>query len=538
MEKSKSYKVIFAIILLLGIVNITYWGLQKEGYFVDELYTYGLANGYMTPFLQQEENYANSYHTGREFLEWLTVSNADDFQFDSVWYNQSQDVHPPFYYTIIHFLSSIFKETITPWIGLGVNYFFFATSVPVFYGIAVFILKNRWNALVATAMYVLSAGTINCILIIRMYMMLTFWILLYVWLLLHFFEERFYNTPKVLYYISITLVMILGFLTHYHFVIPAISISGIYVLYCVLHKKVKNIFYYILSCVSAIVATQYIFEYSFNHIFMSGRGLESIRNIKSADLIKNMIIMWKYVDEQIFGGCFAFVAFLAIIGIVFIIYKRIKKKDSLNNNKCKKTFCVEWTQLAIIFTTIVYFAVVSKTVTLLISRYLYPVYPLIIMTLFVMVEHISAGFRSKYKMLIVYIATVICVVLSYIVPGAPESLYRLNAIVPRIIKENYQGTDAIYITDCSYRYVSDSYCLSMHDEIYIADYNATEHLSWFDDNQEIILYINHCTYASEFGEVTPELDYYLELIDCAGYSTYKYLGNTEYSRVYVLNKDE
>lgn len=56
--------IIFIIILLFSL----YWASQKEGYFVDEIYIYGLLNSYKESFLDAEEGYLNNYHSGEEFL--------------------------------------------------------------------------------------------------------------------------------------------------------------------------------------------------------------------------------------------------------------------------------------------------------------------------------------------------------------------------------------------------------------------------------------------------------------------------------------
>ncbi|ERJ01160.1 hypothetical protein HMPREF0262_00060 [Clostridium sp. ATCC 29733] len=40
-----------------------YWGTQKEGYHVDEIYTYGLSNSYYLPFWDSAENFENHRKT-------------------------------------------------------------------------------------------------------------------------------------------------------------------------------------------------------------------------------------------------------------------------------------------------------------------------------------------------------------------------------------------------------------------------------------------------------------------------------------------
>lgn len=54
--KSKSYnKIAFGVILLLQIVCMIYFGNAKQGYFVDELWSYGLANSYYHPHVYSDD---------------------------------------------------------------------------------------------------------------------------------------------------------------------------------------------------------------------------------------------------------------------------------------------------------------------------------------------------------------------------------------------------------------------------------------------------------------------------------------------------
>lgn len=540
MNKSKRVKPIIGCIVLFMILLISFiWTSQKEGYFVDELYTYGLSNSYYAPFLEQEEGYLNAYHSGEDFFEYLTVSDEDAFQFDSVWYNQAKDVHPPFYYVIIHLVSSVFKETISPWIGVGVNYFFYILSLPLFYYIAKDLCRDKKNAVIAAVFFAVSAGTINCLVFIRMYMMLMFWILLYTWLMIQFFRNKIAGKMELVSYVAVYSVIVCGFLTHYHFIIPAVILSLLYIIYLLVGKKFKNSFYYIISCVAAAVTTQYIFEYSFNHIFVGYRGVEAIRNAKSSNLFERMSIMWDYIDTQIFGGCFIGIILILITALIVAILKH-KKDNSMPDKNDVEEIQVEkeskWIRCSLIITVVVTFAFISKTAAFLEARYLFGVYPLIILAVIFVIDRTTGYFRGKVKYIVVSVILAVCVILSYGVYKEPAYLYRDNAIVPGIISENYNGTKAVYITDQSYRYVSDSYVLSFHDDIYIADFEIIDHMLWFEEDNQVILYINHWLLDSANVEEAKEPDYYLNLAESAGYVSCEYIGSTEHSRVYVLSR--
>lgn len=530
------------IFLLFGTIHVFWWGSQKQGFYVDELYTYGLSNSYKIPFYERTENFLNAYHSGNEFWEYLTVSDMDKFKFDSVWYNQEQDVHPPFYYFLFHLVSSIFSETFSKWIGLGINYIFWVLSVLVFYKICVRLFQTKTNIILAVFMYIFSVGTLSCFLFIRMYMMLVFWILLYLWVMMCFVLNEAAKLRVFFYYVLIGSIIVCGFLTHYYFLVPAGILSFLYVVYCLFEKQIKNALYYILTCIAAAVATQYIFEYSYNHIFIGYRGVEALRNIRSANFFANIGEMYYYTNEQLFGGMFSVIVLLIAVSYIILSYRKRKnsigyKKDENKkgeNKRVKKT-SVFWIKTAILITMVMFFVFVTKTAAPLEarSRYLFPVYPFMILSFFMIADRMLRRSQDQVIRIIMVVSTVACVVSSYYFGDNKEFLFNKYAHIPDVIEENYQGSNAIYVTDCSYRHVADSHILAMHGDIYIADFNTVDSMAWFADDI-VILYVNRWAYEPMVGEAVHDLDYYLSLGKLAGYESCEYLGDTEHSAVYVL----
>lgn len=530
--------IIYGVIFLGVIIFSFVWTTQKEGYFVDELFSYGLANSYYAPFIQQKGEYLDAYHSGEEIFQYLTVSDEDAFQIGSVWYNQSQDVHPPLYYALIHLVSSVFRETISPWIGIGLNYVFYILSIYLFLCIAKELCYEKRYAIIASVFFGVSAGVINCLMFIRMYMMLLFWILLYTRMMLRFFKQEAPLTKKN--YLSICLVIICGFLTHYHFIIPAVILSGLYLIYLQLNKKTKELLCYVITCVVAAIGTQVIFGASFKHIFYGYRGVEAFDNAMNESIIERVSKMWGFVDQQIFGGCFWVIAISIIVAVAYIFFKhrdKISLKKELENEALANRDSISIIRWSIGITTLVSFILISKTAAYITARYLFGIYPLIILTVIFIIDYIDKYFKHIFIKYIVSIMLVIGVILSYTVQEEPSYLYEDNAVVPNIVEEKYVGTNAVYVTDISYQYVSDSYALSMHDEIYIADYKTIDNMCWFDKDNQILLYINEGLLDSNNSESVHTIDDYISYAKSAGYTSCQYIGNTEFSVVYVLTKN-
>lgn len=161
MQKAKQMKmsILFLIILAVQLVNVFAWGCRKEGYYIDELWSYGLANSYYQPFLQDRTDYMNRWHSADYFESYLIVEPEEVFSFDSVYYNQTQDVHPPFYYMLLHALSSCFVGEFSKYIGLAINFLFFAGTLWILYLTGCeYLGKERYTVLLAPLLYGFSVG--------------------------------------------------------------------------------------------------------------------------------------------------------------------------------------------------------------------------------------------------------------------------------------------------------------------------------------------------------------------------------------------
>ena len=167
-----------AAVLMISLIMLIYYGNQKEGYHVDEVYSYGLANSEYLPFMhfgQHDYNVkewmaeygageslgqlfsnlardfrilkecgfqlkesviyqdyltaqANSADTrttawvpGQAYMDYVTASANSTFNYASVYYNQRGDVHPPLYYMLLHTICSVFQGRFSKWFGLGLN---------------------------------------------------------------------------------------------------------------------------------------------------------------------------------------------------------------------------------------------------------------------------------------------------------------------------------------------------------------------------------------------------------------------------------
>lgn len=98
---------------------------MKKGYFVDEIWSYGLSNSYYHAQLEDNNSLENVKISSELFKKYLTVDEGKNFKFGSVVNNQMHDAHPPLFYMVLHSVSSLFTGTFSKWFGLIPNIIYF-----------------------------------------------------------------------------------------------------------------------------------------------------------------------------------------------------------------------------------------------------------------------------------------------------------------------------------------------------------------------------------------------------------------------------
>ncbi|MDD7759101.1 MAG: hypothetical protein PT939_06670 [Aerococcus suis] len=224
------------LILIIAVISIflIWMGTLKGGMHVDEVSSYLLSNSYYNIKLNR-------------FDEWLPTSYLYDmvatqsntaFEYGSVFYNQSQDVHPPLYYSIIHTLSSLFIGTYNKWIGLSVNLLSFIISAIVVYKIISIFINNKIIGYITVIMFGLSISTIDNFVFIRMYFLLTAIQLLLLYVSLKYVEDN----NHVKYLIITALTTIAGGLTQYYFYLYAVFVTICVAVILISLKKLSMLF--------------------------------------------------------------------------------------------------------------------------------------------------------------------------------------------------------------------------------------------------------------------------------------------------------
>ena len=133
--RDKSSHIIFICVLLIQIIFMIFYCDMKKGYFVDELWSYGLSNSYYHAQIWEDGALDNPEISPDMFKEYMTVNEGEAFKFGSVIYNQTHDSHPHLFYMVLHAISSCFPGQFSKWFGLIPNLLYYAVTIIFLYKI-------------------------------------------------------------------------------------------------------------------------------------------------------------------------------------------------------------------------------------------------------------------------------------------------------------------------------------------------------------------------------------------------------------------
>lgn len=415
---------ILAGIMLCALLGMIYFGCQKNGYHIDEVYSYGLANSEYLPFMHfGEQDYAvkdwmleygageslgqlvgnlkkdydilkeydfdfyqtpiyqayrvaqaNSADTttttwvsGQDYLHYIAVSPQNSFNYASVYYNQRGDVHPPLFYMLLHTICSVFQGRFSKWYGLVINMVFLLLTLWMLYRMCREFVGGEKVALAIVAVYAFSQGFMSTAMFIRMYAMLTFWVVWSCYLHLRLVKADFQMTKKRVF--SLMLVTFLGFYTHYYYVLYAIGIAMVCAVLMAVKKKYRNLFQYILTLGTTAVLGICIWLFAIKHVFYGYRGQGSFQALKQ---IEYYFLKLKLIAAQIFspmlGGKWWLLVVVLLLTLTAMIL--VKGQGVKAGNICM-----------IVLPILFYTVMVSQIVPFYADRYVMCTYPFVCMIL-------------------------------------------------------------------------------------------------------------------------------------------------------------
>lgn len=433
------------LVLILAFVlgEMLYYGGKKEGYHVDEMYSYGLANSEYLPFmhfgesgysvkdwmleygageslwdlcrnlakdlrileecdfsfresviyrdfLTARENSADTRNStwvsGQDYMNYLAVSESNTFNYASVYYNQRGDVHPPLFYMILHTICSVFQGSFSKWYAMGINMVFLVLTIILLHRTVDRHFGGGRMAMAVTAVYGLSVGVLSTAVYLRMYAVLTFMTLLFFYEHLETAKGGFELRGKTR--IKLALAALGGFLTHYYFILYAIAVAAVFLVWLCGKKRWRAVRNYLLTLIVAAVIGLSVWPFAIRHVFNGYRGQEAMQVVANREfyLIKLKFILYQ-IGQQILGGQGVWFL-LPLCLIILLAIAFVNRKLPLFAGRT----------MLLIVPTLFYTALVSQIAPLCVERYFMNMFPLCALMAVLSVKELTAAVLGQKRL--------------------------------------------------------------------------------------------------------------------------------------------
>ena len=394
-KKSNTFFVMVCIILLVLAVGLRfYYGSQKEGYHLDEIYSYEYIGGGEKVMPHWDDSLFNTWLTGEFFDNYITINDNEKWKFSRINEKTAMDVHPPLYYWLLHISTILVDDGEMNYAGgISLNILSFIISTILLYSLAFKILQNKYLTLIVCVLWGFSNASISSAIFIRMYEVMTIFIL-GVTLLIYYIFEKQQATYKN--YTMLVIVAILGLLTQYlflFFLIPMmLCISVIYFF----RKQYKEVLASLIILLLSLLMAFAIFPAAKKHLFSSTYRTQEIVGKVTAKITDHFQIIVDRISEynkifnsDIYNG---FLIIFVVVTIIALVKWNITVKKNNINDYLKFIF-------VILFTVLCWFLGSVYATAFADIRYIIPILPLVVLCFVSMVDYIISSQRLKYLFL-------------------------------------------------------------------------------------------------------------------------------------------
>lgn len=519
----KKYTALILALVLVCAVCLMF-ASRKDGMFIDEIYTYGLANSRYAPYVTdiKDGDLINKVMTREELTDYLTVGEDDRFDAGSVYYNQTRDVHPPLYYWLFNFVSSLVPGEFSMWTGLILDLVIYLLALFVLYKLAFMLFDSRLCAVSAVLIYGLSTIGLSTMLMIRMYVLLTLLTVLLAYLIARLMRER-----KALLYPLIGLTIFAGLMTQYYFVFYAFFVCLAYDIYALTQRDYRSFFIFSLLALLGVVCLVLAFPACLDQLFADAlvSGGDAVNKLKDVSQYASRLVTFARDSLHRMRAAW-WIAFILLATIV-VHHKEIAagvRAHRLNPGA-----------LVLIVPAFVSFVIVAIASPVPEIRYIYNLVPLLILAVIALLHiiELSDTALSEKPGTRIFIGAAVCAM----------CLWQARCLPPDYLYREYSGYDALLQehADAPCVYIDDNYfspitydmlqLMNFDDFLVTNDTGSDALLDYIGDAPETVVFID---ISKEWASGYDAEEILAGLEESTGYTEQTALYSNGFSAVYLL----
>ena len=329
------------VLMVFGTVSFLFWGSRKQVWFCDEIYTYESANGFEQDW---PATYVDEWMTGTD-VEAFFAADGDKLDLNAITVRLYND-HVPLYFWLFRIVSFLFfRGSGSIWIGLSINLFFYLFLLITVYFLFLRLIKSPvLSGIVVVLSFIVNRLVIEQATTLRMYMMLLWAQVLLLLVGMWILESVWKDKLSPLSFISLYLISVIGFLTHYDFWVFYATTAAFFCMWLLVmavkrrgkmfwhSREFRCVLIWCVDFVLALLSTILIFPYCRWNL-NRGKGQTALYSLFDFSASKLKQIVWGYerLSGVVFGESVPVTAglllmFGCIIGGGILLYKKKEKK--------------------------------------------------------------------------------------------------------------------------------------------------------------------------------------------------------------------
>ena len=350
MKTIKKEQMVFIIIIMIQLISMVYWGTQKNGYYVDEFFTFDKAHYlsqstpkrvklYDADFLTYDE-----WHDISELKSTLTVTRDESLLADPAGYNLKMLITKSPYMALLNYVQAVFFEgRLSKWSAISINILFFLLNQIILYRLTLRISEDRSAAIMTVMLYGFSGMAASMTVYVRFYMLITFWMTLYTYLHVLMWQEDSIRKNLVMEFGAVA-ILYLAYKNSPLAVIQGVGVIGAFLVGLMMRKRYRQAVVYGLPVVGGgvmyvLLKTDYI-----GYVLHPEKFADAdITNIATESLLDNFLALTpgsavdrsielaRLICQYLFGHILGLGGYLLLASgllILSLYTKRDKTKDA------------------------------------------------------------------------------------------------------------------------------------------------------------------------------------------------------------------
>lgn len=419
------------LVLAVQLALLCFWGVQKQGFHVDEVYTFELSNYPDTIYGDGENAYA-SWKTGDTFASVLEPADGRLFDLSVPFWNGETDNHPSTYYILVNIFSSVWKLlgiSANKWAGLIPNIACCLVTTVFLILLLRRLLNHDLPALCGGAAWAMCIGAVNMGVYLRMYALLTMAAVIFTWLHVKLLSDYEAGRPVRRTLVLVQLATIGGILSQYYFLFFAFFFCGLVCICFLVKKDWRMLGCYMATQISAVAAAELLFPRMIVRLLFGDRGSEALENmLHGSGYGSQLETVLDIISRELFGGYGAAVIAVSTVLLLTAAVACWRKEKRLHFS--------DGFALLMLLTACGYILAVTKIAPYQVDRYFMCVFPLLMLySIYGLCRGILAATReTRLCTAIAAVTLVICTMIwtasgqiSYIYPDGTERADKLHS---------------------------------------------------------------------------------------------------------------